>query len=696
MTEQQILKKIESFNENDKIRAIVDFIENLPIEQRTTPVLGELGRAYNNLYWFDSTEKNKDYLRKAIEIFKYIEEEEKDTAIWNYRIGYSYFYLNQIDEAKKHFQKYEEISGEKEEFLEIIEISQKYNISLEEAFEGGKGGVEYTLDRILMYLKENASDLVEILDDGVTDEYLQEFDNQHDIKLTEGFKQLHRTFSGQKQENLILGEQRFVGLKEVAQIQEDWLNFVKKHYGENWQEVKLENFSDEILSQNQLFNPKWIPILTGEYMLCVDFDEGDGQVIMVNLAEKLEDFEVSHLFDSVREWVEFLDRSLKSGYISYDAENHCLKFNQENQSYLYKEEEVEALESYIDKIFGKFNDVFHELVSPDIHCDIYIIEPTPECNYYTLVTGGMGAYSMPVSESENSFAELVIYLPPDWKIKSADEKDYWPIRWLKILARLPITEGAYLDAGHTIPAGKIIEGTGFDCIMLLNATEGKDEEGDFIPAKVMLPTGKKINFYTLVPLYPQETLYKLNYSANELMDKFIEAEIPYPPVVDVHRVNSCADFQPKNKEYILDGIAWAFNGVYYRSLMSFLEDVKQYNLDIGNIQENFNPFATIFKVPKVKLIYDAYIRGKEDILENETLLNPDTLQKSSEGNLHYAEILAELYADDDNQFGAIDFLLKIHNTLCNKDLGDRIFFEGIEIHGYEEDGTPAIGLLLGS
>ena len=308
----------------------------------------------------------------------------------------------------------------------------------------------------------------------------------------------------------------------------------------------------------------------------------------------------------------------------------------------------------------------------------------------------MGAYHMPVSESENSFAELVIYLPPDWKIKSADEKDYWPIRWLKILARLPITEGAYLDAGHTIPAGKIIEGTGFDCIMLLNATEGKDEEGDFIPAKVMLPTGKKINFYTLVPLYPQETLYKLNYSANELMDKCIEAEIPYPPVIDVHRVNSCADFQPKNKEYILDGISWAFNGVYYRSLMSFLEDVKQYNLDIGNIQENFNPFATIFKVPKVKLIYDAYIRGKEDILENETLLNPDTLQKPSEGDFYYTEILAELYADGEHQFGAIDFLLKIHNTLCNKDLGDRIFFEGIEIYGYEEDGTPAIGLLLGS
>ena len=75
--------------------------------------------------------------------------------------------------------------------------------------------VEYTLDRILMYLKENAPNLVDILNKGVTDECLQEFENQNNVKLTEDFKQLHRTFSGQKQENLILWEQRFVGLSEV-------------------------------------------------------------------------------------------------------------------------------------------------------------------------------------------------------------------------------------------------------------------------------------------------------------------------------------------------------------------------------------------------------------------------------------------------------------------------------------------------
>ena len=36
MTEQQILKKIDAWDEQDKIQAIVDFVEGLPVEQRTT------------------------------------------------------------------------------------------------------------------------------------------------------------------------------------------------------------------------------------------------------------------------------------------------------------------------------------------------------------------------------------------------------------------------------------------------------------------------------------------------------------------------------------------------------------------------------------------------------------------------------------------------------------------------------------
>ena len=111
MTEQQILKKIDKWNEDDHIQAVVDFIEKLPDESKTTEVLSELGRAYNNLYWLDPTAENEKYLRRAIEVFKYLEQEIGDTESWNYRIGYSYFYLNDIDNARKYLERAPSLSG---------------------------------------------------------------------------------------------------------------------------------------------------------------------------------------------------------------------------------------------------------------------------------------------------------------------------------------------------------------------------------------------------------------------------------------------------------------------------------------------------------------------------------------------------------------------------------------------------------
>ena len=109
---------------------------------------------------------------------------------------------------------------------------------------------------------------------------------------------------------------------------------------------------------------------------------------------------------------------------------------------VYTEEELDVVESHIEKHFGAYVNVFHEIVSPDIHLDICIVDPTEERNYYMLVTLGMGAHRMNVPEELAEYklerAELMIALPPDWKIHENDEEHYWPIRLLKSLARLPI------------------------------------------------------------------------------------------------------------------------------------------------------------------------------------------------------------------------------------------------------------------
>ena len=117
---------------------------------------------------------------------------------------------------------------------------------------------------------------------------------------------------------------------------------------------------------------------------------------------------------------------------------------------VYSEDEMSAIEQHIKNTFGEFENVFHELVSPDIHVDICVVPPSE-------VTMGMGAHRMNVPEELAEYklerAELAIALPPDWKLDEEslkDERWYWPIGLLKVLARLPISNDTWLGFGHTM------------------------------------------------------------------------------------------------------------------------------------------------------------------------------------------------------------------------------------------------------
>ena len=86
-TVEEILTKIESLDNLEKYQEIIDMIEELPVEQLNSQIISEQGRAYNNIGEYN----------KAIEILKTIETEEKDTRRWNYRIGFSYYYLDDYE-----------------------------------------------------------------------------------------------------------------------------------------------------------------------------------------------------------------------------------------------------------------------------------------------------------------------------------------------------------------------------------------------------------------------------------------------------------------------------------------------------------------------------------------------------------------------------------------------------------------------
>ena len=189
---------------------------------------------------------------------------------------------------------------------------------------------------------------------------------------------------------------------------------------------------------------------------------------------------------------------------------------------VYTEEEMEAVEGHIQQYFGEIENVFHELISPDIHVDICIVPPTEERDYYTLVTMGMGAHRMNVPEDLAEYklerAELAIALPAGWKLDQEsmkDEKWYWPIRLLKVLARLPIASDTWLGFGHTMDNEDDFAKDTKLCAAILTGPQDTEDGSEVC----ILPGGEEVNFYHVIPLYRDELEYKMAHDADALLDK---------------------------------------------------------------------------------------------------------------------------------------------------------------------------------
>lgn len=202
---------------------------------------------------------------------------------------------------------------------------------------------------------------------------------------------------------------------------------------------------------------------------------------------------------------------------------------------LYTEKELAVVKDYIANHFGGYDFVFHELSSPDIHIDIAIINPTVRRPFYTLVTIGMGAHKMnvPSSSRKPDRAEMLICLPPTWDINSDEEKWYWPLRWLKVMARLPISRQTWLGWGHTVPHDKpFAENTELSAIMLINPGLFYMEHE---PSDCILPDGDAIHFYQMVPILPDELEYLQSHGANRLVALLDEDAI----IINPHRLPVC-------------------------------------------------------------------------------------------------------------------------------------------------------------
>lgn len=199
---------------------------------------------------------------------------------------------------------------------------------------------------------------------------------------------------------------------------------------------------------------------------------------------------------------------------------------------------LEEIDAHVEKYVGKVETVYHEIISDLVHLDVLWVPATAERPYHLLVTSGVSDEPMKVPEGMEKYrhAELMIALPKDWPLTEAafkDEANYWPVRWLKRIGRLPHEYATWVAWGHTIPNGDPpgpIADTRFVGFMLVPPYWLPPEFFQLVTKE-----GVAISFYTLLPLFQEEMDLKLKHGVEELEQRLEKAGLGF--VLDVNRPN---------------------------------------------------------------------------------------------------------------------------------------------------------------
>jgi len=204
-------------------------------------------------------------------------------------------------------------------------------------------------------------------------------------------------------------------------------------------------------------------------------------------------------------------------------------------------ENIELISEHITRYCGKVETVLHEIVSDLVHIDVHWVAPTRDRPFHTFVTSGMSDLPMAVPDGAEDyrFAELMLALPESWPISMEafkDERNYWPIRCLKTLARFSHEYQTWLCWGHTVPNGDppkpFASNTELCCALLLSPLLADEGFTDLVAE-----SDKIIRFYSLVPVYREEMDLKLQKGTDPLVERLVQQHVS--ELLNPQRANVC-------------------------------------------------------------------------------------------------------------------------------------------------------------
>ena len=140
----QLDADLAEWHEKHQFDTIISVLSALPEDQLTDAYLGRLASAYNNT----------DAYQKAITTLDRCSPETKETALWCYRRGYSFYFLEEFEKALALFEKSKALGDEDaEDFINFCKMEMAERGSVDQMTHPEAMGVTAPSDETLDYVK---------------------------------------------------------------------------------------------------------------------------------------------------------------------------------------------------------------------------------------------------------------------------------------------------------------------------------------------------------------------------------------------------------------------------------------------------------------------------------------------------------------------------------------------------------------
>ncbi len=113
--EKKLLKELNLWHKDRDYEKIANRILEIPEQDRDYDLVGHLARALNNLKRYEA----------AVQLLLTMEKQGDEDPLWHYRLGYSYYYLEQYEKAIRHFEIVNKLDPADKDALMFLEWSRQ-------------------------------------------------------------------------------------------------------------------------------------------------------------------------------------------------------------------------------------------------------------------------------------------------------------------------------------------------------------------------------------------------------------------------------------------------------------------------------------------------------------------------------------------------------------------------------------------